>query len=350
MNTDWGYLSSLWLQRTPDGVARRRHGSADDDDGWLFNQPGFSPYKVDATAKILPSKALRRLKDKAAVISFPTNYHIRDRHFHTLEVTETAVILAHLLGLNADLCEAIAYGHDLGHPPFGHVGERFLSKITGKDFRHEVFSVIIAQQIERQGRGLNLTHQVLNGILYHSRRFNDPIPDDAASPEGNLVMYADKIGYIWLDVEDIFSRTGVKLDDYPEIKKIVTWFGQSQRERQKVCLEALCRESVKKTAVVFNDSEEAQNFFQLKKLMIPIYRQFDFPQPWMLEKTYEFLAKTERDIHPAVVFALLTEHEVARLARTPSLTPYDLESLSVAEILPYLRTQNIDFTKPDMDW
>lgn len=225
-----------------------------------------------------------------------------------------------------------------------------MSKITGQDFRHEVFSVIITQRIERQGRGLNLTHQVLNGILYHSRRFDDPVPDNAASPEGNLVMYADKIGYIWLDVEDIFSRTGLKLDDYPEIKKIVDWFGKNQRERHRACLQALCRESLEKGTLSFVDSEEAQNFFRLKKLMEPIYRQFDFRETWMLEKVYEFLAKNERDVHPAVVFALLTEREVIRLARILHLITSDLESVATAEILPYLRTQNIDFTKPDMDW
>ena len=118
--------------------------------------------------KLLHSKANRRLLEKTQVQSGPENINIRSRKSHTDEVMANSVIISEGLGLNTPLCEAIALGHDIGHVPYGHVGESTLSELCGEKFRHEVFGVCVAQHIERRGQGLNLSLPVLEGILAHS--------------------------------------------------------------------------------------------------------------------------------------------------------------------------------------
>jgi len=140
---------------TKDEAARRRCGPDEDADGiWFGMIPSF---QLDVM-KVSHSKALRRLGRKTQVVSLPTNAHTRTRGSHVVEVGGTGVLLWPL-GLNQDLLYASALAHDMGQVAFGHYGEEFLTKKSGKKFRHEIFGVILAQKIERRGRGLNLTHQ-----------------------------------------------------------------------------------------------------------------------------------------------------------------------------------------------
>ena len=152
--------------------------------------------------RIIHSKSFRRLKDKTQVFLTPDGDHYRTRLTHTLEVSQTARTIAKALRLNEDLVEAIALGHDLGHTPFGHAGERALDEVCASGFKHNVQSVRTVDLLEKEGQGLNLTYEVRDGILNHQT---------SASPEtleGQIVRFADKIAYIHHDMDDAI-RAGI---------------------------------------------------------------------------------------------------------------------------------------------
>ena len=146
--------------------------------------------------RIMHSKAFRRLKNKTQVFLAPEGDHYRTRMTHTLDVMQIARSIARVLRLNEDLVEAIALGHDLGHTPFGHTGERTLYRLSGGKFHHNEQSVRVCDIIEKNGRGLNLTYEVRDGILNH-RSSGNP-----STLEGKVVMFADKIAYINHDIDD----------------------------------------------------------------------------------------------------------------------------------------------------
>lgn len=160
--------------------------------------------------RILHSKSFRRLKQKTQVFLIPEGDHYRTRLTHTLEVSQLARTIAKALRLNEDLVDAIALGHDLGHTPFGHAGESALNEVCPMGFRHFEQSVRVVEVLENQGRGLNLTWEVRDGILNH-RTAGHP-----HTLEGQIVRYCDKIAYINHDIDDA-ERAGIlKEDDIPE--------------------------------------------------------------------------------------------------------------------------------------
>ena len=146
--------------------------------------------------RILYSKAFRRLKDKTQVFLTPEGDHYRTRMTHTLEVSQDARTIARALRLNEDLTEAIAFGHDLGHTPFGHAGERALNEVSPSGFKHNEQSLRIVERLEKDGKGLNLTWEVRDGILNHQ---TGTTPHTL---EGKVVRLADKIAYIYHDMDD----------------------------------------------------------------------------------------------------------------------------------------------------
>jgi dGTPase len=164
-----------------------------------------TPFQRDRD-RIIHAKAFRRLKHKTQVFIAPEGDHYRTRLTHTLEVVGIARSVARALALNEDLTEAIALGHDLGHPPFGHAGEEALSdaliELTGRRFRHNEHSLRIVEHLERDGRGLNLTAEVRDGILNHT---GDVAP---ATLEGRIVKLVDRVAYINHDIDDAI-RAGV---------------------------------------------------------------------------------------------------------------------------------------------
>jgi dGTPase len=346
------YSGCLVHKRTRDEDARRRFPVKSDED--LFVLHFGHDYSVDALQKIAPSKAFRRLGFKTQVLTATSNAHVRNRLIHTYEVANIATTIARILGLNENLCLAIALGHDIGHAPFGHAGETFISKITGKKFRHELFGVVVAQQIERQGKGLNLTRQVLEGILNHSRGRSDPKRTEDIFEEANVVMYADKIAYVWADIADIFERT--KTLDYgkfPKIKKLVESCGAKHRERTTYCIENLCYESAAAGQVSFEKSEAAKIFFNIKDQMYDVYNLVNLQNPdEVLGRVYDFLSKTELigGADPAVVLALMTDSDVLSLFEKKGINARDFYDCSVAEIIGYLKGKKINFFDPDLDW
>jgi len=152
--------------------------------------------------RILHSKSFRRLKQKTQVFLLPRGDHYRTRLTHTLEVSQNARTIAKALRLNEDLVEAISLGHDLGHTPFGHAGERGLNEICPNGFRHNEQSVRVVERLENSGRGLNLTEEVRNGIMCHTEG------RQADTLEGRVVRISDKIAYINHDIDDAI-RAGV---------------------------------------------------------------------------------------------------------------------------------------------
>ena len=146
--------------------------------------------------RIIHSKAFRRLIHKTQVFLAPETDHYRTRLTHTLEVAQISRTVAKILAYNEDLTEAIALGHDLGHTPFGHAGERALDEVSPLGFRHYEQSVRVVERLEKEGEGLNLTWEVRNGILCHTKG------QAAATLEGQIVRLADHIAYINHDIED----------------------------------------------------------------------------------------------------------------------------------------------------
>jgi dGTPase len=170
--------------------------------------------------RILHSKSFRRLKHKTQVFISPGGDHYRTRLTHTLEVSQIARTIARALNLNEDLTEAIALGHDLGHTPFGHIGEGVLDKLCPGGFRHSEQSLRVVDKLEYDGLGLNLTFEVRDGISKHSKGMGPVMPDDPSdlpeSLEGQIVRIADIIAYVNHDLDDSL-RAGIISDrDIPE--------------------------------------------------------------------------------------------------------------------------------------
>ena len=182
--------------------------------------------------RIIHCKAFRRLKHKTQVFISPEGDHYRDRLTHTLEVSQLARTIARALRLNEDLAEAIALGHDLGHTPFGHAGEKALDRLSPNGFEHCEQSLRVVDRLEKDGRGLNLTWEVRNGILNHRTKGN-PL-----TLEGKAVQLSDKIAYINHDIDDAIRAGILSAGDIP--KDITEIIGNTARSR----LDSMVRDTV----------------------------------------------------------------------------------------------------------
>jgi len=183
--------------------------------------------------RIVYSNAFRRLKHKTQVFLSPLGDHYRTRLSHTLEVAQIARTIVRAMRLNEDLAEAIALGHDLGHTPFGHGGETALKEIYSQDFSHNEQSVRVVDMLENNGRGLNLTYEVRDGILRHSKGYGKIIPDDpeeqACTCEGRIVRIADIMAYLNHDLDDAIRSGVISADRVPG--KCSRVLGASHSER-----------------------------------------------------------------------------------------------------------------------
>ena len=173
--------------------------------------------------RIVHSKAFRRLMHKTQVFLQPEGDHYRTRMTHTIEVSRIARTIARALRLNEDLAEAAALGHDLGHTPFGHAGEVALTEVTGTPFRHNEQSLRVVDKLEKDGQGLNLTHEVRMGILGHTG------PNIPETWEGQIVRVSDRIAYINHDLDDAMRAGILSEKDVP--REISYVLGECHRER-----------------------------------------------------------------------------------------------------------------------
>ena len=179
--------------------------------------------------RIVHSKAFRRLMHKTQVFLQPEGDHYRTRMTHTIEVTRIAGTITRALGLNEDLAEAIAMGHDLGHTPFGHAGEDALTRCMGQPFHHNEQSLRVVDYLEKDGQGLNLTYEVRMGILGHTGAH---IPETL---EGQVVRRADQIAYVNHDIDDAVRAGILTNEDIPREISNVLGVTHSQRINTLVC-------------------------------------------------------------------------------------------------------------------
>lgn len=252
--------------------------------------------------RIIYSKAFVRLKNKTQVFFSPEGDHYVTRLTHTLDVSQIARSLARALSLNEDLTEAIALGHDLGHTPFGHSGERILKKLSPTGFEHNEQSVRVVDVLEKDGRGLNLTYEVRDGILNHKQGL---IP---ATLEGMCVNVADRIAYINHDLNDAIRAGILKSDDVPA--EITDVLGSTSRERINTAISSVYRNSAGKPKVeleeeVYKASDGLRKFMFERVYQTKFARGEEEKAERMLSALYEYFVKAPSELPPT--FVKLTE-------------------------------------------
>jgi len=212
--------------------------------------------------RIIHSRSFRRLKHKTQVFLSPESDHYRTRLTHTLEVSQIARTIARALRLNEDLTEAISLGHDLGHTPFGHAGERALDECTPFSFTHYEQSVRVVEKLEKNFTGLNLTQEVINGILCHTGG------KDADTLEGRIVRLSDKIAYINHDINDAIRAGVICEEDIP--KEISNFLGNSKSKRITTLVNSVVKNS---SDDIIMDSETERHFLNLHEFLFEnVYR------------------------------------------------------------------------------
>ena len=234
--------------------------------------------------RIIHCKSFRRLKHKTQVFLSPEGDHYRTRLTHTLEVAQIARTIARALRLNEDLTEAIALGHDLGHTPFGHIGETVLSTMLPGGFEHNRQSLRVVEKLENNGDGLNLTWEVRDGILNHKRDGN------AATLEGKIVSYADRIAYINHDIDDAVRARVLREAELP--KECVAVLGDTHGRRINNMILDIARQS------------DGQNFIRMSPEFEQAMAQL---RDFMFRRVYtDPLAKKEEGKARGVVEKLFT--------------------------------------------
>ena len=268
-------------------------------------------YQRDAD-RILHSKSFRRLMHKTQVFLSPEGDHYRTRMTHTLEVARIARTICRGLRLNQDLAEAAAYGHDLGHTPFGHAGEKALSSMLDKPFRHNEQSLRVVDKLERDGAGLNLTYEVRMGILGHTGDF---IPETL---EGQIVRTSDRIAYINHDIDDAM-RAGIltEADIPPEIAEIL---GHSHSQRINTLVENMV-ENTMLTGTLGMQPDVAQAMIEAhRELTLWIIGHPQEAQKIVVEELREL---TRSNIDPALII-----HAWPRLVLTNEISEEKLHELA----------------------
>ena len=243
--------------------------------------------------RILHCKSFRRLKHKTQVFLSPEGDHYRTRLTHTLEVAQIGRTIARALRLNEDLTEAIALGHDLGHTPFGHAGERVLDEVCELRFKHFEQSIRVVEFLEKDGMGLNLTWEVRDGILNH-RTSGKP-----STMEGKIIRLSDKIAYINHDIDDAIRGGILNEDEIP--KEYTEILGHSTKERLNTLIHDIISESMNKDDIIMSkDVEYAMN--NLRKFMFesvytnPLAKSEEIKAHKMLSEMYWYFMEHYEEI------------------------------------------------------
>lgn len=241
--------------------------------------------------RILHCSAFRRLINKTQVFLAPGNVHYRTRLTHTLEVSQIARTIARSLALNEDLTEAIALGHDLGHTPFGHAGERALNDVFPEGFTHFEQSLRVVDRLERDGEGLNLTYEVRDGILCHTKG------KEADTLEGRIVKIADKIAYINHDIDDAIRGDVISEDDLPFSTHLVLGFTKAQR------INTLVMSVIENTTDEIKMSDNvAEAFSELHDFMFqsvytnPVCKSEESRADSMIKQLYKYFSENPKEM------------------------------------------------------
>ena len=249
--------------------------------------------------RIIYSKAFLRLKNKTQVFFAPYGDHYMSRLTHTLDVSQIARSLARCLSLNEDLTEAIALGHDLGHTPFGHVGERGLAALCPTGFRHSAQSLRVVDVLEKDGRGLNLTFEVRDGILNHTKSGNP------ATLEGAAVSLADRIAYINHDIEDAIRAGLLRADELPPAA--VEVFGLDTSERINTAISDIYHTSAGQAFVRMSPERtialDALRSFMFEHVYEQANKLIQDSAERMLTALYDYFTKRPEEM-PEVYFAI----------------------------------------------
>ncbi len=258
--------------------------------------------------KILHSQSFRRLMNKTQVFLAPVGDHYRTRLTHTLEVTQIARIIARALCLNEDLTEAAALGHDLGHTPFGHAGEAALQQCYDPSFTHYKQSLRVVERLEKDGKGLNLTWEVRDGIVNHTGEHL------ASTLEGIIVKYADRIAYINHDIDDACRAGILSSEDLP--KDIVAILGQTNSQRINTMVTSVIEASngkpwIKMTDEVGDATNRLRDFLFENVYRNPIAKHEDAKAKELLIKLFEYYVEHPEQM-PATYYKNVENEPVTR--------------------------------------
>ncbi len=252
--------------------------------------------------RIIHSQSFRRLMNKTQVFLAPTGDHYRTRLTHTLEVTQIARIIARALRLNEDLTEAAALGHDLGHTPFGHSGETAMQELFSPDFTHYKQSLRVVEQLENEGRGLNLTWEVRDGIVNHTGKCM------ASTLEGVIVKFADRIAYINHDIDDACRAGILSAEEIPkELREVL---GETHSKRINTMVTSVIAASTDKNEICMSPE---------------IWAATDALRDFMFEAVYTNSKAKAQDGRAKQLLAQLFEHFVRNPEEMPALYRANLD-------------------------
>ncbi len=259
--------------------------------------------------RIIYCNAFRRLKNKTQVFFSPEGDHYITRLTHTVDVAQIARSIARSLSLNEDLAEAIALGHDLGHTPFGHSGERILNELSPTGFQHNEQSVRVVDVLEKGGRGLNLTLEVRDGILNHKKSLTP------STLEGMCVNLADRIAYINHDLDDAMRAGVLKPEDIPS--DIIDVLGRTSKERINTAISSIYYNSLNKPLVAMEsdveEASEALRAFMFERVYYnEIAKSEEYKAERMLSLMYSYFMKNAHKM-PEDCQRLLKDYSVDRV-------------------------------------
>lgn len=239
--------------------------------------------------RIIHSKAFRRLKHKTQVFISLDNDHFRTRLTHTLEVSQIARTIARSLKLNEDLVEAISLGHDIGHTPFGHSGERALDSVAPGGFKHYNQSLRVVDYLEKDGEGMNLTYEVRDGIVNHTGS------NMASTLEGIIIKYADRIAYINHDIDDAIRAGVIKFDDIPH--ELILSLGKTSSERINTLITDIITNSLNSDKISMSEKVYSE-MMSLRDFMFEhVYYKLaerDDQSYMVIEKLYNYFIKNPK--------------------------------------------------------
>ncbi len=260
--------------------------------------------------RIIHCKSFRRLKQKTQVFIAPISDHYRTRLTHTLEVSQLSRTVAKALRLNEDLTEAIALGHDLGHTPFGHAGEKVLNQLCPFGFRHYEQSVRVVERLENDGRGLNLTKEVRDGILNHQWNLHP------STLEGQIVRFCDKIAYINHDIDDAERAGLLTEEDIPE--RYRRSLGESPKERldtliHDIILNSIDQDTIRMSEPIQTEMVGLRNFMYESLYTNSEAKAEEKKVPYLITSLYQYYEK-HIDLMPAEYIRLIEEGETEQRA------------------------------------
>ena len=283
--------------------------------------------------RIVYSNGFRRLKHKTQVFLSPLGDDYRTRLTHTLEVAQMARAIARALFLNEDLAEAVALGHDLGHTPFGHSGETALKEIYSADFSHNEQSLRVVEILENNGQGLNLTYEVRDGILKHSKGFGKIIPEDpaemACTYEGRVVRIADIMAYLNHDLEDAIRSRVVRASQVP--RACIKILGKSHSERATVMIRDLIS-----TSEVRDGELRLQMTDDVYAAMIEL-RQFLYENVYRSAKVHKDFEKAKKIISELYTYFLendqILEQNLTELKMERCYNSHNAKERTVCDVI-----------------